>query len=82
MVDPIRALEEPGVGPKSDEHTHTGLGRRAVVDLIRAGALDEVPRARGTCQITLASREPLLVTTVHIAVDRRRSSDQENAGWT
>jgi hypothetical protein len=34
----------------------TGLGRRAVVDLIRAGALEELP-GRRTCDITTTSLE-------------------------
>ena len=34
---------------------YTGLGRRAVVDLVRAGDLEEVPGRRATCEVTLAS---------------------------
>ncbi|MHB1986642.1 MAG: hypothetical protein ACYCSF_01455 [Acidimicrobiales bacterium] len=38
----------------------TGLGRRAVVDLIRAGILEELP-GRRTCEITTTSLEAWLV---------------------
>ncbi|MDA8359094.1 MAG: hypothetical protein M0Z95_22960, partial [Actinomycetota bacterium] len=37
----------------------TGLGRRAVVDLIRAGVLEELP-GRRTCEITATSLEAWL----------------------
>jgi hypothetical protein len=33
----------------------TGLGRRAIVDLIRQGVLQEIPGRRPTCEITAAS---------------------------
>jgi hypothetical protein len=35
----------------------TGLGRRAVAVLTRAGAADEVPGARGGCEISVTSLE-------------------------
>ena len=38
----------------------TGLGRRAVVDLIRAGVLEELPGRRSSCEITTTSLEAWL----------------------
>jgi hypothetical protein len=41
----------------------TGLGRPAIVDLVRAGILEEAPEvasARAACEINVASREPWL----------------------
>ena len=39
----------------------TGLGRRAVVDLVRAGVLEELPGRRSMCEITTTSLEAFLV---------------------
>jgi hypothetical protein len=41
----------------ADVMVATGLGRRAVVDLVRAGVLEEVGGRRSTCEITRASLE-------------------------
>ena len=38
----------------------TGLGRRAVVGLIRAAAVDEAVGARGVCEISATSQEASL----------------------
>jgi integrase len=38
----------------------TGLGRRAVVDLVRQGVLEELPGRRSTCEITIASLDAWL----------------------
>ena len=38
----------------------TGLGRREVVDLVRAGVLEELPGRRTTCEITTTSLEAWL----------------------
>jgi hypothetical protein len=40
----------------------TGLGRRAVVDLVRAGVLEELPGRRSMCEITTTSLEAFLVS--------------------
>ncbi len=39
----------------------TGLGRRAIVDLVRQGVLEELPGRRTTCEITTASLDAWLV---------------------
>lgn len=41
--------------PFSEVVRFTGLGRREVVDLVRAGVLKELPGRRSTCEITTAS---------------------------
>lgn len=55
----------------------TGLGRREVVDLIRAGALEERPGARGTCGITAASLAAWLARAdpANVEVDPGDGSD-------
>ncbi len=45
--------------PLSEVVRFTGLGRRAVVDLVRAGVLEELP-GRRTCEITRASLQAWL----------------------
>ena len=43
--------------PFADVVRFTGLGRRAVIDLIRAGMLQESPGRRGSCAVTTSSFE-------------------------
>jgi hypothetical protein len=40
----------------------TGLGRRAVVDLVRAGNLEEMPGRRSVCEITTTSLQSYLTS--------------------
>lgn len=58
-----RKAQPVAIVPFSEVVRFTGLGRRAVVDLIRAGALEEVPGRRSTCDITIASLEAWSATT-------------------
>ncbi|MGH9082965.1 MAG: hypothetical protein ACRDWN_06440, partial [Acidimicrobiales bacterium] len=49
-----RASSVPTV-PFAEVMRLTGLGRRAVVDLVRGGVLEELPGRRSTCEVTAAS---------------------------
>jgi hypothetical protein len=46
--------------PFAEVVRYTGLGRRAVVDLVRAGVLEELPGRRSMCEITTTSLEAWL----------------------
>ncbi|MDA8358319.1 MAG: site-specific integrase [Actinomycetota bacterium] len=50
-----RRVEPTTTVPFAEVMAITGLGRRAGVDLVRQGALEEVPGRRSTCEITTAS---------------------------
>jgi hypothetical protein len=50
-----RKVQPAATVPFTEVVRFTGLGRRAVVDLIRAGVLEEVAGRRATCEITTAS---------------------------
>ena len=50
-----RKSEPVAAVPFAEVMRYTGLGRRAVVDLVRAGVLEELPGRRTTCAITTSS---------------------------
>jgi integrase len=50
-----RTAQPVATVPFAEVVRFTGLGRRAVVDLVRAGVLEELPGRRSTCEITTSS---------------------------
>jgi hypothetical protein len=55
-----RKSEPTPTVPFAEVLRFTGLGRRAAVDLIRSGALEEVPGMRSSCEVAVASLEAWL----------------------
>lgn len=60
--------------PFAEDLRFTGLGRRAIVDLVRQGVLEELPGRRTTCGITAASLEAWLAG--------QRFASDANQGFT
>ncbi len=56
-----RTAQPTATVPFAEVVRFTGLGRREVVDLIRAGVLEELPGRRSTCEITSTSLEAWLI---------------------
>ena len=55
-----RKVHPAATVPFTEVVRYTGLGRRAVVDLIRAGVLEEIPGRRSSCEITTTSLDAWL----------------------
>jgi len=55
-----RTAQSTAMVPFAEVMRFTGLGRRAVVDLVRAGILEELSGRRSTCEITAASLQAWL----------------------
>ena len=55
-----RKAQPAATVPFAEVVRFTGLGRRAVVDLIRAGVLEELPGRSSKCEITTTSLEAWL----------------------
>jgi integrase len=73
-----RRKSESATVPFAEVVRFTGLGRRAVVDLIRSGVLQEVPGMRGSCQITVVSLESWLAE--HRACEAGAGQPGESCG--
>ena len=58
-----RKAQPEATVPFAEVMRFTGLGRRAVVDLVRAGDLEELPGRRSTCEITTVSLDAWLLAT-------------------
>jgi hypothetical protein len=57
-----RNTEPVATVPYDEVMRFTGLGRRAVVDLVRRGVLEELPGRRTTCAITTSSLDAWLAS--------------------
>ncbi|MHB1536507.1 MAG: hypothetical protein ACYC1D_18230, partial [Acidimicrobiales bacterium] len=68
-----RTAQPTATVPFAEVVRFTGLGRRELVDLIRAGVLEELPGRRSTCEITAASLDAWLAG---------KSSAVQDAGQT
>ena len=55
-----RKTEPAATVPFAEVMSYTGLGRRAVVNLVLAGVLEELPGRHATCEITTASLDKWL----------------------
>lgn len=59
---PARALEQAAV-PLADVVRFTGRGRTELLDLVRAGILEQAPGGRGPCELTAASLRTWMTTS-------------------